>query len=86
METVRIVLTIAEGMACLGCFALAASLLLKKRKNKIPCETCGNLRVKNRRRRKSYRYLCCLKLSGFNNPPLYCDKYRKREDGREEEE
>lgn len=86
METVRIVLTIAKGMASIGCFALAASLLLKNRKAKIPCETCGNLRVKNRRTRKTYRYLCGLKLSGFDNPPLYCDKYRKREDGREEEE
>lgn len=82
METVRIILTTVEAAACLAVAVVAVNVLLKK---DVPCDTCGNLRVKNRRSRKTYRYLCGLRFSGFNTPPLYCDKYRKREEGGEDE-
>lgn len=84
MGTVRIILTIAEAVACLGCFAVVIISFLRKHHAKSQCDTCVHLVRKRKKNFGTYHYSCTT-LLGFDTPPEYCRDYIKRkEEGQED--
>ena len=75
---VKTICSIVEAVACVGCLVTAAVAMVRKNRPGIPCDTCDNLRKKNKYNASEYT---CVERGSFNHPPQYCYWYCKRKDG-----
>lgn len=70
--------------AAVVCGAILIDVVDRKTNKSSMCDTCKQLRRKNRRTMNNYKYECgCLRIgyNYFNKPPEYCAYYEPREDG-----
>ena len=70
--------------AAVVCGAILIDVADRKTRKASMCDTCKQLRRKNRRNMSDYRYECgCSKIynSYFDKPPEYCAYYEPREEG-----
>lgn len=71
-------------VAAVVCGAILIDVADRKTNKASTCDTCKQLRRKNRRTMSYYRYECgCSRIDSnyFEKPPEYCAYYEPREEG-----